>query len=167
MLLATKLTTQVINHSAKVGSFFAQKLPISKQQFLSAPVLKLFSESINMEDLEFMENKILKIEVKDWAHEQYFSVIDGSIQLVPSQSPDIVFSGTVASFLALLTHSHDPDTLFFQRHLTITGDTELGLELKAFFDYFEIEKLRTPIKQLLQWLSHQYATELTGHPNHA
>ena len=35
----------------------------------------------------------------------------------------------------------DPDTLFFQRRLSIEGDTELGLEVKNLMDNIEFEQL--------------------------
>ena len=47
----------------------------------------------------------------------------------------------------------DPDTLFFNRELTITGDTNLGLEVKNLIDQFNINLLGGAIKKSLDFWS--------------
>ena len=42
--------------------------------------------------------------------------------------------------LQLATQQVDPDTLFFRRKLLITGDTELGLEIKNLLDTIELKQ---------------------------
>lgn len=42
--------------------------------------------------------------------------------------------------LQLATQQVDPDTLFFRRKLLVTGDTELGLQLKNLLDTIEIKE---------------------------
>jgi predicted lipid carrier protein YhbT len=53
-----------------------------------------------------------------------------------------------------VSRQEDPDTLFFQRRLTIEGDTELGLEVKNILDALDHENLPFPLKQLLDSVSH-------------
>lgn len=54
---------------------------------------------------------------------------------------DICFSGDMNCFILMAAKKADPDTLFFKRQLLITGDTELGLELKNLIDSIELDKL--------------------------
>ncbi|WP_432722794.1 SCP2 sterol-binding domain-containing protein [Jeongeupia wiesaeckerbachi] len=47
---------------------------------------------------------------------------------------DVTFAASFADYWAIARRDADPDTLFFQRRLTIAGDTELGLQLKNLLD---------------------------------
>ena len=57
---------------------------------------------------------------------------------------DLSISGTVYDYLLLITGREDPDTLFFQRHLTMDGDTGLGVHLKNVLAAIEMERLPLP-----------------------
>ncbi|WP_291992371.1 SCP2 sterol-binding domain-containing protein [Candidatus Accumulibacter sp. ACC003] len=57
------------------------------------------------------------------------------------QDPDLSFSARLSAFLQLLARQEDPDTLFFNRELTIVGDTELGLLIKNMLDAVELPRL--------------------------
>lgn len=69
----------------------------------------------------------------------------------PSKAEAVLFRANSTELLLLLTQQADPDTLFFQRRLSITGDTELALQLKNYLDTLEPELL-LPAK-VLQWLA--------------
>ena len=47
----------------------------------------------------------------------------------------------IVAFLQLVARQEDPDTLFFNRELSIEGDTELGLIVKNMLDAVEWPKL--------------------------
>ena len=51
--------------------------------------------------------------------------------------PDLAFRANLSAFLQLLARQEDPDTLFFNRELSIEGDTELGLVVKNMLDAIE------------------------------
>ena len=55
--------------------------------------------------------------------------------------PDITITATLSVFLRLLAREEDPDTLFFNRELSVEGDTELGLMVKNMLDAVELPKL--------------------------
>jgi len=61
--------------------------------------------------------------------------------------------GPLYGFLLLAARREDPDTLFFQRQLRLSGDTELGLELKNFLDGLDDsparQRLATVAEQML------------------
>lgn len=50
---------------------------------------------------------------------------------------DLEISADADAFLALALRREDPDTLFFNRRLLFTGDTELGLIVKNALDAIE------------------------------
>ncbi|MGL4997255.1 MAG: ubiquinone anaerobic biosynthesis accessory factor UbiT [Deefgea sp.] len=47
---------------------------------------------------------------------------------------DVTLTASLADYWLIARRQEDPDTLFFQRRLSITGDTELGLTLKNLMD---------------------------------
>jgi predicted lipid carrier protein YhbT len=53
----------------------------------------------------------------------------------------LAFAAHLSAYLQLLARQEDPDTLFFNRELEITGDTELGLMVKNMLDAVEWPRL--------------------------
>ncbi|MFA0424120.1 SCP2 domain-containing protein, partial [Vibrio sp. 10N.222.54.A1] len=66
---------------------------------------------------------------------------------------DVSFSGNLNDLVLIAGRKEDPDTLFFQRRLSIEGDTELGLEVKNLMDSVDLDLLPTPMKTLLNQLA--------------
>ena len=59
----------------------------------------------------------------------------------PPATPDLAFGANLSAFLQLALRQEDPDTLFFNRELSIEGDTELGLVVKNMLDAIEWPQL--------------------------
>ena len=77
-------------------------------------------------------------------------------QLVVSDkavTEDVSFSGNLNDLVLIAGRKEDPDTLFFQRRLSIEGDTELGLEIKNLMDSVDLDLLPIPMKTLLNQLA--------------
>ncbi|MCG9689952.1 SCP2 sterol-binding domain-containing protein, partial [Vibrio tubiashii] len=77
-------------------------------------------------------------------------------QIVVADKPvkeDVLFSGNLNDLVLIAGRKEDPDTLFFQRRLTIEGDTELGLEVKNLMDSVDLESLPKPLQTLLNQLA--------------
>ena len=55
--------------------------------------------------------------------------------------PDLHFTARLSAYLQMVSRQEDPDTLFFNRTLTIEGDTELGLRVKNMLDALEWPRL--------------------------
>lgn len=55
--------------------------------------------------------------------------------------PVVVISAGARDFLRLARREADPDTLFFDRRLSIEGDTELGLLLKNTLDAIDVKSV--------------------------
>lgn len=93
-------------------------------------------------DLEFMNGRHLRVEVRD-AGIQFNLTFDGSRLLAAAENkaPDLVFRGNVHDFLLLAARREDSDTLFFQRRLQIEGDTDMGLEIKNLLDAIDVGSL--------------------------
>ena len=52
---------------------------------------------------------------------------------------DVTIQGALADFWLLATRAEDPDTLFFNRRLSLEGDTETGLYIKNLLDAWEFD----------------------------
>lgn len=76
--------------------------------------------------------------------------------LVVSESveqEDVSFSGNLNDLVLIAGRKEDPDTLFFQRRLSIEGDTELGLEVKNLMDSVDLDALPKPMLSALMHLA--------------
>lgn len=56
----------------------------------------------------------------------------------PHKETDLTISASAHDFLLLAQRQEDPDTLFFNRRLSMEGDTELGLLVKNALDSLEL-----------------------------
>lgn len=106
--------------------------------------MKLLPES----ELALLEDKLFRVRVLDTGGEASYTYRNGLFRPVfrPEREPDLAFAANLSAYLQLLARQEDPDTLFFNRELEITGDTELGLIVKNMLDAVEWPKLpRLPL----------------------
>ena len=92
--------------------------------------------------LALLEGKSFLIDVLDTGGRAAFTFRDGLFRplfTVP-ETPDLAFRANLSAFLQLAARQEDPDTLFFNRTLSIEGDTELGLIVKNMLDAMELPK---------------------------
>lgn len=91
------------------------------------------------DDLAALEGKTFRVRVLDTGGEANFAYQGGLFRPLfrPAGEPDLAFAANLSAFLQLLARQEDPDTLFFNRELEITGDTELGLMVKNMLDAVE------------------------------
>lgn len=97
--------------------------------------MKLLPES----ELALLEKKLFRVRVNDTGGEATYTYRNGLFRPVfqPAREPDLAFAANLSAYLQLLSRQEDPDTLFFNRELEITGDTELGLIVKNMLDAVE------------------------------
>lgn len=76
--------------------------------------------------LDFMAGRRLGIEVTDLKLRWVLTLREGQLA-VTDEAPEASVRGSAADLLLLASRLEDADTLFFQRTLVLTGDTELGL----------------------------------------
>ena len=100
--------------------------------------LKLLPE----DSLELLEGRSFLIDVLDTGGRACFTFHGGLFRplFTPPEAPDLAFSANLSAFLQLAARQEDPDTLFFNRELSIEGDTELGLVVKNMLDAIEWPK---------------------------
>lgn len=101
--------------------------------------MKLLPES----ELTALEDKLFRVRVLDTGGEAWYTFSNGLFRPVfqAQREPDLAFAANLSAYLQLLTRQEDPDTLFFNRELEITGDTELGLIVKNMLDAIEFPAL--------------------------
>ena len=94
------------------------------------------------DSLVLLEGRTFQIDVMDTGSCVSFTFRNGLFRPLFSapETPDLVFRANLSTFLQLAVHQEDPDTLFFNRALTIEGDTELGLVVKNMVDAVEWPK---------------------------
>lgn len=95
------------------------------------------------EQLAELDGKRLAIAITDSQTELRFRIEGKRVVRQPklqgAQPWDVRISGKLADFWLLASGKEDPDTLFFNRTLTIEGETEAGLYLKNLLDALEFD----------------------------
>ncbi|MBV2127600.1 ubiquinone anaerobic biosynthesis accessory factor UbiT [Arsukibacterium indicum] len=117
---------------------------------------RFFQSELSRGELSFMQHKTVVISVADIALE-FGICLDGNklqVQLMPAQQ-DLLLKAELADFIAMISNTSDPDTLFFRRRLQMLGDTELGLYCKNLLDSIGPERLPPLVPGLLHWLAQQ------------
>lgn len=141
--MINKIRRQLVQNAASILRSPVQLLPQVVQKKALLEGLKLvFKEALEDGDFEFLEDKWLKVEVKDLQLHWYISYQNQHLVVADkAQREDVCFSGNLNDLVLIAGRKEDPDTLFFQRRLTIEGDTELGLEVKNLMDSVDLEQL--------------------------
>ena len=117
-----------LKHIAQIPSYLPYRL---QHRVINDWLRKQFAQAMDNGNLEFMRGRFLTIKIDEIGFELCLTlgkkspvVIAGDIQ------EDAIISGDLDSFLLLAEQTIDPDMLFFQRKLSIEGDTEFALEVK-------------------------------------
>jgi predicted lipid carrier protein YhbT/chorismate mutase len=98
--------------------------------------------------LDFMRGRRLGIEVTDLALRWVVEMRDGRLHAVDGAAEATV-RGTATDLLLLAARLEDADTLFFQRRLVLTGDTELGLNARNVLDRLPWESVPLALRIVL------------------
>jgi len=113
----------------------------------------LFAGALKSGELAFLQDRTVRVNVTDMALD--LSITTRRHQLLVHKADhqeDVTFSAEFAALVEIITAQTDPDTLFFHRRLSISGDTELGLSLKNFLDSCEpAEIIPRPVYQMLRY----------------
>lgn len=82
-----------------------------------------------------LEARSFAITVEDLGLRSSFRVQGGAFRPVWNDAPaELELGASLADLVSLMRAETDADTLFFQRRLRISGDTELGLIVKNWLD---------------------------------
>ncbi|MDP2132291.1 MAG: SCP2 sterol-binding domain-containing protein [Sulfuritalea sp.] len=95
------------------------------------------------ESLRELEGRHFRVTVLDTGMVADFTFTRGTFRpvLASTGQPDLQFAARLSAFLQMVSRQEDPDTLFFNRSLSIEGDTELGLRVKNMLDALEWPQL--------------------------
>lgn len=99
--------------------------------------------------LEDIAGRRLGIGVGDLGLEWVFRWQDGRLRVV-RETAEASVRGSATDLLLLASRLEDADTLFFQRRLVLTGDTELGLTVRNLLDRMPWESIPLGLRILLQ-----------------
>lgn len=100
--------------------------PRWQRQLLERAMARVLAVPLQDGTLDFMRGRRLGIEVADLQLRWVLQLDDGCLR-VGDGEPEASVRGSATDLLLLASRLEDADTLFFQRALELTGDTELGL----------------------------------------
>ena len=119
-------------------------------QTLATVLNQVMKESLAEGELDFLDGRRVGIEIDDIGVRYCLGVSGGHIRGYGKDlPPDASVAGGLREFMLLAARREDADTLFFQRRLRMSGDTELGLYLKNFLDAFEPPARWAPLTRAL------------------
>ncbi len=153
--MLNKIRTRLVQNAPLILRPAAQFLPKTIQnKMLLEGLIRVFHEALQDGDFEFLEHKWLKVSVLDLGVSWFISHQDGALITADFiEQEDVSFSGNLNDLVLIAGRKEDPDTLFFQRRLSIEGDTELGLEVKNLMDSIDPDELPKPMRILLEQLA--------------
>jgi predicted lipid carrier protein YhbT len=123
-------------------------------QVLARILNHIFAPELVDGELDFLEQKVMRIDVVDARISYRLTLLDGKLRAAESSLPHALsIEGSIYDFLLLATRREDADTLFFNRRLRLGGDTELGLYVKNFLDALEMEGRLGPLLKLLDGIT--------------
>src|SRR5690606_19667439 len=105
-------------------------IPVHRQRrLLESAMARVLASSLHGGELDFMRGRRLGIEVRDLGLSWVVELRDDVLAVVDGPAEASV-RGDATGLLLLASRLEDADTLFFQRRLELTGDTELGLTVR-------------------------------------
>ncbi|VAW96802.1 hypothetical protein MNBD_GAMMA23-1331 [hydrothermal vent metagenome] len=89
--------------------------------------------------LQKLDSKVVRLTITDTKNSWCFQFTAQGLKSVANNyvNVDVHIKGSLRSFLLLVTHNEDPDTLFFNQELCLEGNTEDGLYLRNILDAME------------------------------
>ncbi|AHN26002.1 SCP2 domain-containing protein [Gilliamella apicola] len=152
--LLGKIHSTFVDKAPQVLGVTLRCIPFNLKKQVIEQLLQLqFKHSLEDGDLDFLENRWLKIEVTDLQLIWFVSLIENKLVVSREEIADVSFIGNANDLIMIATRRQDPDTLFFQRRLIVEGDTELGLYVKNLMDSIELESMPKPLRITLEKLA--------------
>lgn len=139
------------------------RLPRAVQKVISRfphyPASRAFTTLLNLtlrrkfppDVLETLEGHCFVIEAEDADVKLMFTVRRQRFVPIPVLSePALRFRASTWDYITLAAREADPDTLFFNRRLSVEGDTEIALLVKNTMDTIDIPRTRSLLKMMLR-----------------
>lgn len=107
--------------------------PRVQQRWLETSMARALSAPLAAGEMDFLSGRRLGIDVTDLDLHWVVELREGRL-CTSSATPEASVRCSVTDLLLLAARLEDADTLFFQRRLMMTGDTELGLTARNVLD---------------------------------
>lgn len=107
--------------------------PLVQQRLLETSMARALSAPLAAGEMDFLSGRRLGIDVTDLDLHCVVELRDGRL-CATTATAEASVRGSVTDLLLLAARLEDADTLFFQRRLVMTGDTELGLTARNVLD---------------------------------
>lgn len=125
-----------------------------KIQALNLAMNHFFKQSILEGELDFLDNKTFKIDVEDLNYSTVITLKNNQLIARDTEcSTDVTLKSNFNALILLISRKEDPDTLFFNRTLSIEGNTALVLEIKNWLDSLDLDVLPKSLQKLLNTYS--------------
>jgi predicted lipid carrier protein YhbT len=92
-------------------------------------------------DWQDLRGRRFCIHIRDLGLRAYLAVGPEGFAAQVNAQADVTFTASAEDYARLALRLEDPDTLFFNRRLTIEGNTDLGLRVKNMLDALELEQV--------------------------
>lgn len=141
-LLSQKLAKKWVHNIPGVMNWLARKAPAVVQQLALQRALNYtFKKNSAAGELDFFNGKHLTVAITD-IDVEFTLTYRARALLVSTVRPhvDVRFAASSYDLLLIATQKLDPDMLFFQRRLEMSGDTELGLGIKNLLASIELQQ---------------------------
>lgn len=122
--------------------------PTLQRRMLESAMQRVLAASLAAGALDFMRGRRLGIDVTDLDLHWVVEGCDGRLRAVAGAAEASV-RGSATDLLLLASRLEDADTLFFQRRLVLTGDTELGLTVRNLLERLPWESVPLGLRILL------------------
>lgn len=91
------------------------------------------------EQLDALEGKVVSLRATHLPLQFTFRIHERRLEPATNPVADVTIRAAMRDFISLARREEDPDTLFFQRRLSVEGATETGLCLKNLLDGFTFD----------------------------
>lgn len=126
-----------------------------KLKLVTSLLNHFFKSAIEEGDLDFLEDQIFMLLVEDLDYSVKITLQDEKLVVLNDRKieADVTLKSTFNPLILMISRKEDPDTLFFNRALSLEGSTALGLEIKNWLDSLDLDLLPKPIQNTLQHYS--------------
>ena len=132
---------------APVGQLLSHLPAYPGSLLLVAALNRVLMDQLPADVRRYLLHKKLRIQVRDACMTFDFTCTGTRFAACAHQDvADLTISASAQDFLRLAQRQEDPDTLFFNRRLSMEGDTELGLVIKNALDALDL-----PVVDLRRW----------------
>lgn len=122
--------------------------PALQRRLLEGAMARVLAAPLESGALAFLQGRRLGIDVTDLDLHWVVTLDRGRLRAI-EQPGEASVRGTATDLLLLAGRLEDADTLFFQRRLVLTGDTELGLTARNLLDRLPWEDVPLALRILL------------------